>query len=313
MSNRDTETIRRWTQALWRWWGCQQGATLVYFALILPMLLSMAGLAIDGSNLYSQFWQMQMAADNAALAGARVVALGQNSAQVASKVQSLALANNATAVTWSYLAGNTGVTVTTTKTIAPYFAGVMGFDRLSVRATAAARFGTPASADNLLPMTIMCDDMSNDPDAGFTYGATYTFWNNDMTQPGNFGWVDWNGPPVGNSELAAAMANPGNSGVWHVNDWLPAGPGVQGTSAVQQALNNWLNKTVTIPLYSVVTGTGSSTRYKICTFAEFILTSYNFSGTPKWIKGTFVRTLRRGGDIGGNAPDFGVQSVRLTR
>jgi Flp pilus assembly protein TadG len=317
MSNGGTSKIHNLIPAFMRmllhFRAQQRGASLVYFALILPMLLSMAGLAIDGSNLYAQYWRMQMAADSAALAGARVIALGQSSAQVANKVQSLALTNQATGVTWSYAAGNTGVVVTTTRTISTYFAGMMGFETLSVRATSGAHLATVASTDNLLPMTIMCDDMSNDPDAGFTYGATYTFWNNDMTQPGNFGWVDWTGPPVSDSELAANIANPGNSGVWHVGDWVPAGPGVKAGAPVKAAVDKWLNKAVTIPLYSAVSGTGSSTQYKVCTFAEFILTGYDFSGSNKWVKGAFVRTLARAGSVGGSAPDFGVQSIRLTQ
>lgn len=291
----------------------EEGATLVYVTLVLPVLIGLAGLAMDGSNLFVQQRNMQASADAAAMAGARAVALGQSVAQVGVEINLIAAANDASQSAWSYLGGGGEVTVQTTRTFPTYFAGIMGHSTLTVTAIAAASYFIVGRTDNLMPMTIMCDDMSDDPDPGFTYGVTYTFWNKDMTQPGNFGWVDWNGTPVGNGELVENINNPGRSGVWQIGDWMFAGPGVQNSSNVILALEAWRNKQVTIPLYGAVSNTGSNTRYQICTFAEFILTDFNFQGSDKWIRGTFIRHVERGGSAAGNPPDFGVRSLRLVQ
>jgi Flp pilus assembly protein TadG len=291
----------------------ERGATLVYVALVLPVLIGLAGLAMDGSNLFVQQRNMQAAADAAAMAGARAVGLGQTGVQVGVEINLIAAANGAGQSAWSALAGGGGVEVQTTRTFSTYFAGALGHSTLTVTATAAASYFVVGAIDNLMPMTIMCDDMSDDSDPGFTYGHIYTFWNNDMTQPGNFGWVDWNGPPVGNGELADNISNTGRSGAWRIGDWMYAGPGVQNSSNVIQALEGWRNRQVTIPLYGAITGTGSGTRYQVCTFAEFILTDFNFSGNDKWVRGTFVRHVERGGSAAGNPPDFGLRSLRLVQ
>ncbi|RIK41778.1 MAG: hypothetical protein DCC55_10750 [Chloroflexi bacterium] len=291
----------------------EAGATLVYVALVFPVLLGLAGLAIDGSNLHVQQLRVQTAADTAALAGARAIALGQTTAGVGHEVNSLATANGADSVTWNYIEEGSGVQVQVTRTFATYFAKVIGYSTLTVQATAAAQISAVGSIGNLLPMIIMCDDMDNDDDPGFTLGAVYTFWSNDMTAPGNFGWVDWDGTPVSENELAESIAHPSNSGTWEIGDWIPAGPGVKAGSLVREALSIWLGKSVTIPLYDAVAGVGANASYRICSFAEFVLQDYNFSGSNKWVRGIFVRTLKQGGSSGEVPPDFGVRSVRLVK
>ncbi len=296
--------------AVAQWAKQEQGASLVYMALMLPFMISLAALMIDGSNLYREQFQIQTATDAAALAGARLLALGGSTTQVQSEVETLATTNGADSVTWSYLTNNTGIQVTAAHTFATFFAGILGHSTVTVRATASAHYGGATSADNLLPIALMCDDMANDPDEAFTFGVEYTLWNGNMKSPGNFGWLDWNGVPVGNNELADNIAHPGNSGAWDVGDWIPAGPGIQNSAPVRNALDTWLNKTVTIPLYSTVTGNGANTKYQICSFAEFTLTGYNFSGSDKWVKGKFIQSLKHSRS-GTATHDFGLRDVQI--
>src|SRR5918992_166527 len=49
------------------------GQTLPIFALMLPVVIGMAGLGIDGGNVYLNYRNAQTAADLAALAGARLL------------------------------------------------------------------------------------------------------------------------------------------------------------------------------------------------------------------------------------------------
>lgn len=52
----------------------EKGAVIVFFALLLPLIMIMAGLAIDLGNIYAHKARLQNAADAAALAGARAFA-----------------------------------------------------------------------------------------------------------------------------------------------------------------------------------------------------------------------------------------------
>lgn len=289
----------------------ESGATLVYVALTLPLLIGLSGLIIDGSNLYMQQRKQQSAADAAALAGTRLLSLGQTSAQVNSEVNSLALADGADSVTWSSLNNSKGIQVQTTHTFPSYFAGFIGYTTFTVHARSSANYVTVNGVGDLLPMVTKCDDMANDEDPAFTYGATYTLWDKDMNAPGNFGWVNWDDHANSASELAENIAHPSNSGVWHIGDWLPATTGTKSSSNVRQALDSWIGKAVTIPLYSNVTGSGSNTKYQICSFAQFILMGYDFSGKDKWVRGSFIRSMVRGSS--GNGPDFGLRDVRLVQ
>jgi Flp pilus assembly protein TadG len=289
----------------------EQGVSLLYFALLLPMLVGMAALALDGSNLYAQQWRMQLAADSAALAGARQLALGGETAQVAAEVQSLAQANAAASATWSYLPVGSGVMVTTTQTPPAYFGAIFGHNTYTVQATAAARTAPASSVGNLLPMTIQCDDMSNDGDPAFTYGAIYTLWDDAKDAPGSVGWLDWNGGSHGTPELIDNIENPSNSGVWHIGDLIPAAPGKKNAAGVWTALQGWVGKKIILPLFDIVTGNGSNTHYRVCAFAEF--TILEASRQDSLITGSFSRTIQRGEIAGVNAPDFGVRTIRLSQ
>jgi hypothetical protein len=282
---------------------------LVYAALVFPVLVALAALALDGGNIYLQHQRMQTAADAAALAGARAVALGLTNAQVNSEVNSVATQNGATSVTWSYIVSSTGVQAQTALTFPAFFAGIVGYDTFAVQATGGSAYSVVTGIGNLLPMTIMCDDMSDDADPGFTYGVIYTLKDGDNDAPGNKGWLDWNGGNSNAPELADNIANPSNSGVWEIGDWIPGATGNKNSSAVRAALDGWIGQHVTIPLYDQVTGTGSNVQYRVCSFAEFIMTSHD----NKEVHGMFVRNLERSSGSSGAAPDFGLRSVELVQ
>ena len=78
-----------------RFWQGEDGANLVLLALIVPVLLGFAGLAIDGSNVYYQTQRMQIAADAAALGGARLLATSAEHNAVNAEINALAIANDA--------------------------------------------------------------------------------------------------------------------------------------------------------------------------------------------------------------------------
>lgn len=290
-------------------WRCadETGQSAVLFVLALTILLGFAALALDGSNAYLQQQRMQIAADAAALAGARVAALGGDDIAITAVVRSLSGRNGATTVTWGYTASRRGIFVIAARDFPTFFGQILARPAMTVRAESAAVVHPLSSASTLLPMTISCD-------RSFTYGQVVTIWDKDAKiGAGGFGWLDWNGGARGNPELIAAILNPAQSGSRRIGDWVHSGPGVQNSSGVKNALTTWIGKPITIPLYDQASGSGANLQYRICGFAQFTLVDFDFQGNPKYVRGSFIRTLRPGDASDPSAPDRGVYGIVLAR
>ena len=136
----------------------EQGATLVYFALVLMLLFGFAGIALDGSNAYYQRLRMQTAADAAALAGTRMLALEGDISAVDSEIDTIASLNGAGTINWTYINDGRGAHVSTSRTFDTYFAGLFGYHELTVTAVAAAVYHPVSTASpKLFPLTTKCD------------------------------------------------------------------------------------------------------------------------------------------------------------
>lgn len=136
----------------------EEGIGMVYMALTLVILLGMAGVALDGSNAYAQRRRMQTAADAAAAAGTRLLALDETSAGIDAEVQKIATTNGATSANWTYTDDGKGVNVTVEHEVDTYFAKVMGYDSLTVTAVAQAGYAPITAVGNLTPLAINgCD------------------------------------------------------------------------------------------------------------------------------------------------------------
>ncbi len=157
----------------------EEGATLVYFALVLFVLLGIASIALDGSNAYAQRRRMQTAADASALAGARALALGGDSAAIDAEVDDLAVANGVgnlawnqsssgrqvqfastgeLHVDWSYTDNGKGIRVDVANDYDTFFARILGYDVLTATADSVAGYEPIVSTSNVLPIAINgCD------------------------------------------------------------------------------------------------------------------------------------------------------------
>lgn len=157
----------------------EKGASVLYFALVLFLLLGMGAIALDGSNAYSQRRRMQTAADAAAMSGARVLALGGESADISAEVKTMAVANGVGNVdwqyssdgkgiefdnpgnldiAWSYTNDKKGIDVTLANDYDTFFARLLGYDTLTSTATSGATYEPIVGVDNLLPLAINgCD------------------------------------------------------------------------------------------------------------------------------------------------------------
>jgi hypothetical protein len=286
----------------------EHGQNLVLVALSMLALLSVLALVLDGGYAFLMRRKMQNAADAGAIAGARKLALTSNQVYAYDEARTYTegynLADNANVT----IAGNT-VTVEAVITFRTFFAGLLGYPQLTARATALARFGRVLGAGDLLPIAVRWND--------FQYNQIYQLWG-DSTGPGGWGWLDWNSVPVGNPELVNNILTPSNSGQWSVDDLVPSGPGVQNSSGVRNALNWWLSKPEqqrhwTLIIYDYTQGSGANMQYHIVAFADFILTSYNFQGSDKYIKGKFQRWVNPSVDIdpSSGCDPYGLCGVRL--
>lgn len=157
----------------------EKGASALYFALILFLLIGMGAIAIDGSNAYSQRRRMQTAADAAAMSGARVLALGGDKAAISAEVKTLAVANGVGNVdwqhssdgkgiqfnnpgdldiAWNYTNNQKGIGVTLRNDYDTFFARVLGYDTLTTTTVSGAKYEPVVGVDNLLPLAINgCD------------------------------------------------------------------------------------------------------------------------------------------------------------
>ena len=185
----------------------EEGVSALYMAMILFLLVGILGIALDGSNAYIQRRRMQNAADFAALAGARVLALGGNTAAIDTEVDSLAIANGvgnpsagsdglgngieiagaaASKIAWQYTNDDRGIEVELVNHYDPFFARIFGYEILTSTAKASAGYLPVVGVNNLLPLAINgCDCVNFDElpaslaqsDFASTVLAVYTIGN----------------------------------------------------------------------------------------------------------------------------------------
>lgn len=119
--------------------------------------------------------------------------------------------------------------------------------------------------------------------------------------------------------------NGGSGGIPEYDSWIRHGfpdyvyagstaNGVGVKASLKDALN-WRKSSdsnVLVPVYSYTEGGGSPGTYHVVGFAEFVITSFNFSGQPKTISGYFTDGTVASG-VPGPAPEgyFGVDTVWL--
>jgi hypothetical protein len=165
-----------------------------------------------------------------------------------------------------------GVKVAAHKDFDTFLAGVMGFDDLTASTTATAHAGyvieMPAGA--VLPVTIpvtvpQCDGTNQlvTTTEPWVPGEEYVLSLCDAG-PGNVGWLDWNPPGGGCSDTAESIENPDNPPL-SIPDWFyVVETGGCNSSQVQTALEGWIGKTVSIPLFDSTCDTKPPNPHDVC-------------------------------------------------
>jgi len=298
----------------------EKGYTLVTVALLLMFIVvPLLALVVDIGYAYVQQWQMQNAADAGALAGTRALFLEG--------------ADPAKTVAVDYARRNGAKTVEVTpeaktvrveaKTDFPtFFASILGIDTLAADKPAAAIHGAVSESSNgLYPIAIDVRHLNPQLEFGFAYNTEYDMYVG--AQPGNFGWLSWNGT-MSEGYLCESLTPPGTSYQYinpddpkdhaiTVGDWVWGRPGVANSIAVRDALDNLQDSgtLITIVAWDDVQYSGSDAQYHVAGFAEFVITYYHLPSQNK-IKGYFQKWVINTNQINPDGADFGVHGVKLT-
>jgi len=289
---------------------CERGQTLVIVALLMLALMALSALVLDVGNIYIQRRMVQNAADAAALAGARALALGEDASAVETEAIDYAMQRNA-ASSCVVSVVSTTVMVTASKTFPTYFAPILGIPAATVNATAqGGQLGYPGSwTGGLMPIAV--DKNAVSP------GRSIQIWDDGKTVDsksgatagGDRGWLYFEGP--GASTIRNEIEGGGYGGTVKVGDWIDGAPGVKNSCT--GAMSIWINHIVICPVYDEYDAKcqGNECGYHIVGFGAFKVTKIVDKGNPKYIEGVF-QNYTVGGRTGGTF-DTGVRVIGLKR
>jgi len=291
----------------------EKGYSLVTVALLLVFIVvPLLALVCDIGYAYVQQWQMQNAADAAALAGTRALFLEG--------------ADPAKTVAVDYARRNGAKTVEVTpeaktvrveaKTDFPtFFASILGIDTLAADNPAKAIHGAVSQMyGGLYPIAVYTQTFRTD-------GTLYDMYVG--AQPGNFGWLSWNGT-MSEGYLCTCLKDPGMSKYYinpynsndrtiDIGDWVWGRPGIANSICVRDALDHLQDHgiPITIVVWDQTQHSGSDAQYHVAGFAEFVITYYHLPSQNE-IKGYFKKWVINTNQINPDGADFGVHGVKLT-
>jgi hypothetical protein len=262
----------------------ESGQVLALFTLGFAAIVAAVALVVDGGNAYANQRISQNASDAAAEAGAvmlaqRLSGKPTSDTEVRSAVDAV-LAEMEMDVSASYAEytdidglrlgfevgdGGTapppsaayGVAVDGERDFGTFFARALGVNTMTATtsATAVAGYGL-AQGSNLLPVTppiniVTCDGQNNPVfDLPPVHWVGYELYRVPLCKngPGNVGWIDWDPPSGGTSELVDEIYS--SSGYVTVPEWrFVTETGNVNSSPVETALRSYDGDVVYLPIF----------------------------------------------------------------
>lgn len=293
----------------------ETGQALILPAVMLALLLGMAGLAVDVGSWYHAQRQAQAVADASALAAAQ--ALPDDTAAATTQALDYAGRNGgvlaASDVTYStkYRPNDT-VTVKVRTTEPSFFAKLFGVDSVTIRTTASARASDLGEAMYAAPFAII----NTQPElAGPGCPCYHVATTLDLQKvgPGGFKIINIDGAHGGNQgqNTIADWIKNGFAGPMGIG-WFNSMPGAKFNAAEVDAMATRLNTDMLFPIYDTVDNGGANLAYNVIGWAAFKPIDYDFQGSKGWIKGSFDRVTWAGiPATGGNGLHTGPVTVGL--
>ena len=164
----------------------ERGQTLVILALVITVLMLMAGLAIDVGMAYNERRDLQNAADAAALAGAQALCDGEDHGTASAIATTIGTANGATDVDPqpTTVTERRRMSVTTSGDAETFFFRLVGIDSVPVSAQAQAECSCAAAAGGLWPVAFdkpTWDDVKEQCDGEYAHLIVWTEQNPNQT------------------------------------------------------------------------------------------------------------------------------------
>lgn len=305
----------------------QRGQAILVTTLFLTVLMGATALTLDVGSWYRQQRQAQATADAAALAGAQAL-------PNADPTQAYAFANQYAAkngggvdaggiqISSGFITNDT-IRVSVTQQADGIFSSLFTVKKVDVRASAAARAGTPEQVEGAAPIVVNKKHPLLSGPGCPCFKVETTIPLGKQGAPGAFGMVDFdNGGSNGNPDLAEWIAN-------GYPEFLKLGlydsdPGAKfNSSTIENALNSRLGSELLFPVFDTLEGTGSTARYNVIGWVAFHLDCFGLqtdttdctaqSGNAQTLTGYFTRVIWSGlqSKSNRNLPDFGVYSISL--
>ena len=316
-----------------------RGATVVIAAIVVVVLLGMAGLVVDVGALYQERRELQNGADAAVLAIAESCGIGRACgtayANAAAAQYAGANAEDGFTTVADVNLDEAGKTVTVrTRTLTedgsakvePFFARVLGFDGATVEATATAIWGNPRQLRSTIPLIISECEFPFEADLP-TAPRTIYFHDGASIEPCNaIAGMDTDGDGKLSGGFGWLVSSGGCEVSLTSSSWVTDDPGASPTSGCDvDFLASLVGEEVPLPFFVDTDGLGSNGRYFIGGFGMFHITGYNFgggfkqpslkdapcSGDERCISGYFTTGVIYDGEPGGT--DHGIVLVKLIK
>lgn len=314
-----------------RWLEQEDGATIVFVAIVMVLLVAFTGFVIDTARIYEERRELSRGADAAALAiaadcgnqtrpcdTATAIATGEayadaNADDGAAAIDQLDLDIAARTV---HVRTKTIDATDGTDQLKMTFMRLLGFSGTTVRADATAIWGYPLFVEGELPLII--SDCEYDRLESTVDGEPVTFYfhdgqlaepcparpghddDGDGTLSGGFGWLATTGCTATAEPIPSEppVSDPTSPTTTFAAYWVFADPGASpSTGCSPEAFRDLvLGNTVIVPYFTDVSGVGSGGRYEVIGVGALYVVGYNFGGQYKACQGPLCELPCSGDD-----------------
>ena len=304
----------------------ERGQAMLLTVLFLVVLMGCAALTLDVGVWFREQRQAQATADAAALAGAQ--ALPASPSNAVALAQQYADSNGggvagADITLRSDFETDDTVSVAVTRKAPSFFATVLSFGNVNVRAHASARADVPEAVDGAAPIVVnKLHPLLSGPGCPCFHQET-TLPLAKTGAPGAFGMVDFdNSGSNGNPDLSDWIQN-GFDGMLELGPY-DSDPGAKfNGGGLTDALDARVGTELLFPVFDTLDNVGSTAQYDVIGWVAFHLDCFGLaasttdcigqSGNNQTLTGYFTRAIWKGlqSKTNKHLPDFGLYSVSL--